>query len=245
MKHTDFSFDLLPENQTVYEELCQQCDDAGITTMPSNLRRIAVLELEGNITELGTGETFKPSHRWDTFVAFWMDWMWRAKQQRNYIKLAHTMQAIAQRDGSNVSQADDFDTWCELSKHYRERYFQRTLGRIAPLLVIIGLLFSLTATPAQAAPGNITVSYLGTEIIDENGTPSAINAYYIDCAGGDFTITLAVHFVSGDKSIRPGDHYCQAKIYLYGYITLVEVIAAIAAQQPVDFSFVYLPIVTR
>ena len=54
-----------------------------------------------------------------------MDWMWREKKQRNYLKLALTLQAIAARDGDKVVQADSFDTWCELAKYYQRRYFER------------------------------------------------------------------------------------------------------------------------
>lgn len=105
--------------------LRETLDQEGLPGAWADCKRIIDLENQDIITELSTGDTFKQTYRWQPFVNFWMDWMWREKKQANYVKLALVMQAIAQKDGPKVSQADDFETWCNLAKYHQNVYFKQ------------------------------------------------------------------------------------------------------------------------
>lgn len=112
-------------DQQAAAEITEVLATEGLPLVPEAIAFLATSENTDVIFDLKEGEAFKPTRNWQPFVNFWMDWMWREKKQRNYIKLALTLQAIAARDGDKVVQADSFDTWCELAKYYQRRYFER------------------------------------------------------------------------------------------------------------------------
>lgn len=235
MKYAD-EFPTVTPNPKVIQDLRELAAEEGMEISGEKLANISMMEACGFVVDLETGNTINQTSDWQPFVNFWMDMM--EGKGRNYNKLAMVMRDIAIRDGAAVSQADDFETWCNLAKYFQHRYFQR----IVPLIAIIALLIGLNTAPVNAAPSDATLVYLGTEISNESG--DALNTYYVDCVGEVMTVTIQVTFTDGAVSLRTGE-YCQSKIFIRGHIKLAEVIAANAAPQPVTLNSIYLPFVSR
>ncbi len=176
---------------------------------------------------------------WQAFVNFWMDSMWAAKKQRNYVKLALVMQSIMEREQPSYKRLDDFGFWCDFAQVCQRRYFR---GIVSMLLLLFVALALMTGT-AKANAEDVTLTYLGTEVLDSNGIAVPNNAYYVDCAGEQLTISIEVTFVDGAVQLLTSDSYCQAKIYIVGSIELIEVVSV--AGGPDVLTFVYLPLVNR
>ena len=212
---------------SVLNEAC--LDDA-------SCRRVAVLEQSGYVVDLESRTVFQPDDRWQPFVNWWMDWMWAERKQRNYAKLASVMENITRR--SDPEQAERAD-WCEMAKFYQARYFQR----IVAVVVMAALFLGLVAQPAQAAVEGVTLTYLGTEVIDTNGVPTPNNTYAVDCDGEELIIWINVEFVGGGVQLLSGE-FCGGKIFIEGSIELIDVVASVAVPPSVS-SVVYLPMVAR
>lgn len=201
---------------------------------------VAADEQRGAIYDIDENCRFKQSSNWASFVFFWMDLMWECRKQRNYVKLAGVMQAIAEREGTIQNpHYQNFEYWCNLAKLYQNAYFQRILSVIFVLCIALGAL----AGTAKAATEDATIVYLGTEVIDTNGIPTINNAYFVDCGGDDLTVTIEITFSDGAVALRTSDDYCGAKILLEGAISTVDVVAVASGPQTV--LFVYLPVVAR
>jgi hypothetical protein len=119
------------------------------------------------------------------------------------------------------------------------------LWTLAGALVTFSILIA-TCIPAKAQ-SYPRIEYLGTEVSDQ-----ILNTYFVHCGGTDYPIiTIAVTFYSQDSGIDNDvivdiHDACERKIYLYGAIELVLVVAAIAeAPEPVELQYLYLPMVTR
>ena len=191
-----------------------------------------------NFPTLAEEEPVPPTYgHWQAFVNFWMDSMWAAKKQRNYVKLALVMQSIMRRELPTYQYIDDLGFWCDLAKMYQARYFTRIVSVLLILCVALGLM----AGKAKAATEDATIVYLGTEVIDTNGIPTINNTYFVDCDGEDLTVTIEITFADGAVSLRTSDDYCGAKILLEGAISAVDVVAVAAGPQVVKS--VYLPMV--
>lgn len=191
-----------------------------------------------NFSTLVEEEPVPPTYgHWQAFVNFWMDEMWAAKQQRNYVKLALVMQSIMEREQPSYKRLDDFGFWCDFAQVCQQRYFR---GIVSVLLILFVALSALTGT-VQAATEDATIIYLGTEVIDTNGVPTINNTYYVDCEGEQLTVTIEITFSDGAVALRTSDDYCQAKILLEGAIAAVDVVAV--ADGPDAVQFVYLPMV--
>ena len=216
------------------DELKETMTGEGISRPDRWFASVADAEAWGVVYDIQTNKLFQIDDGWQTFTNFWMDWMWAQKLQRNYVKLALVMQSIARRDGWKTAKEDDFETWVGLAKRCQASYFARVVG----VLVILFLALGVMAGTAQAATEDATIIYLGTEVIDSNGTPTINNAYYVDCEGEQLTVTIEITFSDGAVALRTSDDYCQAKILLEGAISAVDV-----ADGPDAVMFVYLPMV--
>ena len=208
----------------------------GMRLDEASARRVAVLEQSGYVVDLESRRVFQPDDQWQPFVNWWMDWMWSEKRQRGYAKLASVMEAITRRSDPDTAERVD---WCEMAKFYQQRYFQRIVTVAVVVMMMMGL--GLIAQPARAAVEDVTLTYLGTEVIDENGVPTPNNTYAVDCDGEELIVEIEVTFVDGAVSFVSGE-YCGAKIYIVGSIALVEVVGVMAAPPDV-VRVVYLPLV--
>ena len=209
----------------------------GMKLDEASARRVAVLEQSGYV-DLESRRVFQPADRWQPFVNWWMDWMWSEKRQRGYAKLASVMEAITRRSDPDTAERVD---WCEMAKFYQQRYFQRIVTVAVVVMMMMGL--GLIAQPARAAVEDVTLTYLGTEVIDENGVPTPNNTYAVDCDGEELIVEIEVTFVDGAVSFVSGE-YCGAKIYVVGSIALIEVVGVMVAPPDV-VHVVYLPMVGR
>ena len=124
------------------------------------------------------------------------------------------MEAITRRSDPDTAERVD---WCEMAKFYQQRYFQR----IVTVAVVVMMGLGLIAQPARAAVEDVTLTYLGTEVIDENGVPTPNNTYAVDCDGEELIVQIEVTFVDGAVSFVSGE-YCGAKIYVVGSIALIS-----------------------
>lgn len=220
------------------DELKETMTGEGISRQDRWFDSVAAAEAWGVVYDIQTNKLFQIDDGWQTFTNFWMDWMWAQKLQRNYVKLALVMQSIAKRDGwVSANGENDFDTWVGLAKRCQGRYFALI---VSVLLILCVALSALTGT-AQAATENATLTYLGTEVLDENGIAVPNNAYYVDCDGEQLTVSIEVRFVGGTVQLLTSDSYCQAKIYIVGSIELIEIVAV--AGGPDAVMFVYLPMI--
>ena len=148
------------------------------------------------------------------------------------------MLAITRRSDPDTAERVD---WCEMAKFYQQRYFQRIVTVAVVVMMMMGL--GLIAQPARAAVEDVTLTYLGTEVIDENGVPTPNNTYAVDCDGESLTVTISISFTDGAVALLTSDEYCQAKIYVEGSIEQIAIVAV--ADGPDAVKFVYLPMVAR
>ena len=207
----------------------------GMKLDQASARRVAVLEQSGYVVDLESWRVFQPDDRWQPFVNWWMDWMWSEKRQRGYAKLASVMEAITRRNDPETAERCD---WCEMAKFYQNRYFQRIGVAIFVVLMGLGL-----AQPVRATVEDVTLTYLGTEVLDENGVATPNNVYSVECDGGELIVQIEVTFVDGAVQLLSGE-YCGAKIYVVGSIALIEVVGVMVAPPDV-VHVVYLPMVGR
>lgn len=221
-------------DETVVDTLRCWCSEEGNHLDEASARRVAAIEQSGYVVDLESRRVFQPDDRWQTFVNWWMDWMWAEKRQRGYAKLASVMEAITRR---NDPESADHCDWCEMAKFYQQRYFQRIV--VGLMVAMMGL--GLVSQPVRAAVEDVTLTYLGTEVIDENGVPTPNNTYAVACDGGELIVEIEVTFVDGAVQFLSGE-YCGAKIYIVGSIALVEVVGVMAAPPDV-VRVVYLPLV--
>lgn len=111
--------------------------------------------------------------------------------------------------------------------------------------LVVGVLFVLPAraqtqeTPGETIPTQTITPTPTTypqlvrgevEIVDENGTPTPNNVFYIRCAPGntDLDITIEITFLDGAKQLRT-ERYCNVKFYIVGSISLVQIIGVSSA----------------
>lgn len=228
--------DFMKADEVIAHEVRCWSAQQGTGLDDASCRRVAVIEQSGFVVDLESRAVFQPDDRWQPFVNWWMDWMWAERKQRNYAKLATVMESIVRR--SDPESAERMD-WCEMAKFYQNRYFQRIVAALVVVVIGVGLF----AQTVRAAVENVTLTYLGTEVLDENGVPTPNNTYAVDCDGGEFIVQIEVTFEDGAVQYLSGE-YCGAKIYIVGSIALIEVVGAVAAPPDV-VNLVYLPMVVR
>ena len=156
------------------------------------------------------------------------------------VKVALVMQSIMEREQPSYKRLDDFGFWCDFAQVCQRRYFRGIVSMLLILFVTSSAL-ALMAGTAKANAEDVTLTYLGTEVLDSNGIAVPNNAYYVDCAGEQLTISIAVTFIDGAVQLLTSNSYCQAKIYIVGSIELIEVVSV--AGGPDVLTFVYLPMV--
>ena len=114
---------------------------------------------------------------------------------------------------------------------------------VAVTLTIVTVLLLATwwAAKAQELP---YLEYLGTEIIDANGEPEINNTYYLRCGGNHYSVDIEITWTDGDTERITVQDGCEAKWYVYGAVSLAEVVAATSSTTDAA-NLVYLPLVAR
>ena len=107
--------------------------------------------------------------------------------------------------------------------------------------LVIAIIVLLSVSPALASE-QFTITYLGTEVIEEN---EIFNTYYLFCPRDeDYTVTLHVVFTSGVEDYITDSHWCNSKIYINGSLFSVTVYGVLASPAT-TISTLFMPIVMR
>ncbi len=107
--------------------------------------------------------------------------------------------------------------------------------------IILAIIALFSVAPVQASE-QFTLTYLGTEIIEEN---EISNVYYLSCPRDeDYTVTLLVVFSNGTDEYITDGHWCNSKIYINGSLFSVTVYGVLASPAT-TISTLFMPIVVR